>query len=252
MLYTVKQLADLAGVSPRTLHYYDEIKLLHPSSHGENRYRYYDEDAMLRLQQILFYREMGLSLKEIIEMLKRPDFDVVLALRSHRETLQNRLARLQRLIGTVDKTINHLTGGIQMKSEEIFAGFSEEQQEEYAEQARQLWDPELVDQSMKRWKNYSKEKQQEILAEGRDIYQGIFDNMTLGQRHDSPKVQELVAQWHQNMRYFYEPTIEVLRGLGQMYVDSPDFRATFEKFSPEFPEYLNEAIQVYCEVRSRE
>jgi hypothetical protein len=97
---------------------------------------------------------------------------------------------------------------------------------------------------VKRWKNYSPEKQQAILAEGRDIYQGIFDNMAGG--HDSSVVQDLVAQWHQNMRYFYEPTIPVLRGLGQMYVDSPDFRATFEKFSPEFPEFLNQAIQFYC------
>ena len=132
-----------------------------------------------------------------------------------------------------------------MRSDEIFAGFSEEQQEEYAEQARQLWDPELVDQSMKRWNNYSEEKKQAILAEGREIYQGIFDNMAQG--HDSPVVQDWVAKWHQNMRYFYEPTISVLRGLGQMYVDSPDFRANFEKFSPEFPEFLNEAIQFYCE-----
>lgn len=247
MVYTVKQLADLAGVSPRTLHYYDEINLLHPTSHGENRYRYYDEEVLLRLQQILFYREMGLSLKEIKDMFEQPDFDVVQVLWSHRETLQQRVARLQRLIGTVDKTINHLSGGVQMKSEEFFAGFSEEQQEEYTEQARQLWNPELVDQSVNRWKSYSKEKQQEILAEGRDIYRGIFDNMNQGQSHDSPEVQELAAQWHQNMHYFYEPTIEVLRGLGQMYVDSPDFRATFEKFSPEFPEYLRDTILVYCE-----
>lgn len=245
MVYTVKQLADLAGVSPRTLHYYDEIELLKPASHGENRYRYYDEKAMLRLQQILFYREMGLSLKEIKAVLEQPDFNVMSALQAHRATLQKRVERLERLISTVDKTINHLTGGTKMKSEEIFAGFSEEQQEEYAEQARQRWDPKVVDASMKRWKNYSKEKQQQILQEGRDIYQGIFDRMDQG--NDSKEVQELVGQWHQNMRYFYEPTIEVLSGLGQMYVDSPDFRATFEKFSPEFPEFLNQAIQLYCE-----
>ena len=131
-----------------------------------------------------------------------------------------------------------------MKSKEIFAGFSEEQQDEYAEQARQRWDPELVDQSMKRWNSYSEEKKQAILAEGREIYQGIFDNMTQG--HDSLEVQDWVAKWHQNMRYFYEPSIDVLRGLGQLYIDSPDFRANFEKFSPEYPEFLNEAIQFYC------
>lgn len=245
MKYTVKQLADLAGVSRRTLHHYDEIELLKPSMQGSNKYRYYNDEAALRLQQILFYRELGLRLNEIRELLEQPEFDVLRALQSHKFALQKRVERLERLIGTVDKTINHLNGGIEMKSEEIFAGFSEEQQEEYAEEARQRWDPELVNQSMKRWKNYSQEKQQKIMAEGRDIYQDIFDHM--GQGHESAVVQDLVAQWHQNMRYFYEPTIPMLRGLGQMYVDSPDFRANFEKFSPEYPEFLCEAIQFYCE-----
>jgi MerR family transcriptional regulator, thiopeptide resistance regulator len=245
MEYTVKQLADLAGVSRRTLHHYDEIGLLEPSMQGRNKYRYYNDQAVLRLQQILFYRELGFRLNEIKQALDQPDFDVVNTLALHKQSLQKRVERLEQLIGTVDNTINHLTGGIEMKSEEIFSGFSEEQQEEYAEQARQRWDPEVVDQSMNRWKNYSQEKQQAILAEGREIYQGIFDNIVAG--HASSVVQDLIAQWHQNMRYFYEPTTAVLRGLGQMYVDSPDFRATFEKFSPEFPEFLNEAIKVYCE-----
>ncbi|MBC8506856.1 MAG: MerR family transcriptional regulator [Anaerolineales bacterium] len=247
MVYTVKQLADLAGISPRTLHYYDEIALLKPSSYGENRYRYYDDEAMLRLQQILFYREMGLSLGQIQELLDQPDFDVLEALQAHKIALGNQVERLNLLINTVDKTINYLNGGIEMSKKDIFAGFSEEQQEQYTEEARQRWDPQLVDESMKRWKNYSPEKQKAIIAESSEIYSEIFENMEQGRTAANPAVQTGVAKWHQNMRYFYEPTIEVLRGLGQMYVDSPDFRVTFEKFSPEFPEFLCEAIQVYCE-----
>ena len=132
-----------------------------------------------------------------------------------------------------------------MSKRQIFEGFTEEQAEEYAEQARQRWDPQQVDESMRRWKSYSDEKKEQIKAEGEAAYQEIFDNMDKG--HDSPEVQAGVAKWHQNLRYFYEPTVEVLRGLGQMYVDSPDFRPTFEKFSPAFPEFLCEAIQFYCE-----
>ncbi len=250
MVYTVKQLADLAGISPRTLHYYDEIELLKPSSYGENRYRYYDDQAMLRLQQILFYREMGLSLQQIQDLLDQPDFDVLEALQAHKAALGNRVERLNRLINTVDKTINYLIGGIEMSKKDIFAGFTEEQQEQYAEEARQLWDPTIVDESMNLWKSYSPEKQKAIIAEGGEIYTGIFENMEQGLAADDPEVQAGVAKWHQNMRYFYEPTWEILRGLGQMYKDNPDFRATFEKFSAEFPEYLSEAIQIYCEGKS--
>ncbi len=245
MVYTVKQLADLAGISPRTLHYYDEIELLKPSSYGENRYRYFDDEAMLRLQQILFYREMGLNLQKIQNLLDQPDFDVLTSLQAHRVALGKQVERLNRLISTVDKTINHLTEGIEMSKKEIFEGFSEEQQEEYTEQAREMYGSELVDESMNRWKSYSEEKKKAIMAESGAIYQGIADHMDKG--HDSPDVQDLVAQWHQNMRYFYEPTYTILRGLGQMYKDSPDFRANFEKFHPELPEFLCEAIQFYCE-----
>jgi DNA-binding transcriptional MerR regulator len=106
-VYTVKQLASLAGVSVRTLHYYDEIGLLKPSSVGGNGYRHYGEEAVLKLQQILFYREMELSLDEIKAVTGRPDFDVLSALRSHRQALQGRVERLERLIQTVDHTIDY-------------------------------------------------------------------------------------------------------------------------------------------------
>ena len=245
MNYSIKQLADMAGISRRALHHYDEIGLLKPSEQGQNRYRYYNEEAVLRLQQILFYREIGLRLKEIKAVLSQPDFDVLQALETHRDELQKRVERLNRLIDTVDKTILHLNGGIAMSEEQIFEGFTEEQAEEYAEEARQRWDPELVNQSMKLWKSYSDEKKKAIMVEGGANYQEIFDNMDKGR--DSPEVQAGVAKWHQNLRYFYEPTIAILSGLGYGYRDDPAFRATFEKFSPDFPEFLCEAIQFYCE-----
>ncbi len=247
MPYTVKQLADLAGVSPRTLHYYDEIALLKPSSHGENRYRYYDEQAMLRLQQILFYRELGLSLAEIRDVLDRPDFDVLNALLTHKAALQKRVRRLERLIATVDDTLDYLTGGKRMSEDQIFEGFSEEQQEEYAQQARQRWDPELVNRSMKLWKSYSPEKKQQIMDEGQAVYVDILAHMEAGQEPGSADVQNCLARWHQHMRYFYEPTWAILRGLGQGYASDPAFRATFEKMHPELPDYLNAAIQIYTE-----
>jgi len=245
--YTIKQLADLAGVSRRTLHHYDEIDLLKPSEKGANRYRYYDDQAALRLQQILFYRELGLSLAEIQQILDRSGFDLLNALQAHKIELHKRVARLNRLIETVDKTILHVQGEKKMSDHEIFAAFTEEQQEEYAQQARQRWDPKVVDQSMKLWKSYSPEKKQQIMDEGQAIYVDILAHMQAGEAPDSPEVQECLVRWHQHMRYFYEPGWGVLRGLGEMYASSPDFRATFEKMHPDLPDFLNQAVQVYTQ-----
>lgn len=244
-MYTVKQLAILAGVSPRTLRYYDQIGLLKPSTYGENGYRYYDDHAVLRLQQILFYRELALSLHDIKMILEQPDFDVLQALYAHKVALREKGQRIEQLRQTVEKTIQHLEGKLIMSKKEIFEGFSEEKQKAYAEEARQRWNPGLVDQSQKRWGSYSAEKKKAIMAEGSEVYEKIFANMEKG--HDSQEVQDFVAQWHQHMRYFYEPSMPVLRGLGQMYCDDPRFRANFENFGPEFPEFLRAAIAFYCD-----
>jgi DNA-binding transcriptional MerR regulator len=243
--YTIKQLADLAGISRRTLHYYDDIGLLKPSCQGANRYRYYDQQAVLRLQQILFYRELGFGLSEIQEILDQPDFNMLDALQEHKRELQQRATRLNRLIETVDNTILHVKGDLNMSDQEIFQAFSEEQQEAYAQQARVRWDPELVDQSMTLWKSYSPEKKQQVMDEGTDIYTDIHQYMKDGKAPGSPEVQSCLIRWHQHMRYFYEPNWEMLRGLGQMYAKSPDFRATFEKMHPDLPDFLNESIQIY-------
>ena len=245
--YTIKQLADLAGVSRRTLHHYDEIGLLKPSQQGANRYRYYDDEAALRLQQILFYRELGMSLGEIQEILDAPDFDVLAAMQAHKRALKARVARLNRLIETVDKTILHVKGEMKMSDHEIFSGFTEAQQEEYAQQVRERWDPELVDQSMRLWKSYSPEKKQQVMDEGKAVYVDILENMQAGKTPGSPEVQACLVRWHQHMRYFYEPTWAILRGLGQGYAADPNFRATFEKMHPDLPDFLNEAIQVFTQ-----
>ena len=124
MAYTVKQVAALSGVSVRTLHFYDETDLLKPAHTGANGYRYYEEPQLLTLQQILFYRELGFELRQIRQLLGRPDFQRVDALRSHREALEERLARTRRLLETIDHTIDHLEGRLPMKGEQIFAGFT--------------------------------------------------------------------------------------------------------------------------------
>src|SRR6476660_6076257 len=128
MAYTVKKVAAMSRVSVRTLHFYDETGLLKPAYYGANGYRFYEEAQLLMLQQILFYRELGFELKQIKRILSRPDFDKVAALESHRKVLRKSLADTRRLIQTIDKTVEHLKGTKKMKGQEMFAGFSPEQQ----------------------------------------------------------------------------------------------------------------------------
>ncbi len=245
MVYTVKQLADLAGVSIRTLHYYDAIGLLKPSYVGENSYRYYEDALALRLQQILLFRELGFSLDDIRAILDRPGFDLLAALRVHRLALEEKIVRLQDLIRTVDHTIQYVSGEKNMSQNQLFKGFSEEEEKRYAQEAREQWGAETVDASYRLWASYSKQKKAEILAEGGAIYTDLA--ALVGQPADSPAVQAAIARWHQHLRYFYEPTVEVLRGLGQHYVEQPDFNRNISQFHPDLPAFMRAAIEVYCD-----
>ncbi|MCC6617180.1 MAG: MerR family transcriptional regulator [Anaerolineae bacterium] len=246
-MYTVKQLSELAGVSVRTLHYYDEIGLLNPSDVGANSYRYYDDDALLRLQQILFYREIGLGLLRIKDVLDSPDFDLLAALRSHRSVLQAKITRLQDLIGTVDSTIMHLAGEVEMSKRQMFSAFSSEQQKDYERQARLQYGPDKVNDSIKRWNDYTQTQREIIAGEGNQIYSDIVDAIEAGLAPTSPEVQALFQRWHEHLRYFYEPTLEILRGLGEGYNSHPDFIANFQKLHVDLPAYLQEGISQYVD-----
>ncbi len=251
-MYTVKQLCDLAGVTPRTLHYYDQIDLLKPSEVGDNGYRYYDDAALLRLQQILFYRELDVGLLQIKDVLDAPDFDLVTSLQGHRDALLARINRLQTLVQTVDSTIMHLVGEVKMSTDQIFSGFSEEQQKQYEAEiaADPRYDQDKVKELQRNWGSYSKAKKDQIMQEGKDIYADLVAVMDKGA--DSPDVQVIMARWHQHLRYFYEPTPEILRGLGQMYNQSPGFIANFQKLHPDLPAFLEQAVTVYCDALSPE
>lgn len=122
--YTVKQVAQMSHVSIRTLHFYDEMGLLKPAYYGTNGYRFYEEEQLLILQQILFYRELGFELKRIKQVLGRTNSEKMTALESHRKVLETESGRIRTLIDTIDKTISHLKGTTKMKSEDLFTGFS--------------------------------------------------------------------------------------------------------------------------------
>ena len=242
-MFTVKQLSKLAGITPRTLHHYDEIGLLKPSRVGDNGYRYYGEDAVLRLQQILFYRELDIPLDDIKKIMGRRDYDVMGALQSHKEALSKQAARINRLIQTVDNTINHLKGNQTMSDEKLFEGFSEEQQEKYAQEAEKMYDPETVRESNRKWKAYSAAKKEAILAESSAIYKDMISVMSKGA--SSAEAQAIVERWRKHMDYFWTPQLDQLQAIANGYVEDARFKANFDKMHPQLAEFMREAVAVY-------
>jgi DNA-binding transcriptional MerR regulator len=246
-MYTVKQLADLAGVTPRTLHHYDEIGLLKPTRVGDNGYRYYDGEALLRLQQVLLYRELRMPLDQIKRVVGRPDFDVLTALARHRAALQAEALRLRRLIRTIDRTEQHLKGRITMEPRKLFEGFSEEEEEKLAEEAAQRWDSEIVRESNQQWKRRSPEERKKILDEGNAIY---ADMIKLMSKHPADAaVQAVVARWRQNLSHFWSPSDEQLLGLADLYNDDTRFRANFDAMAPGLADFMRLAVRAYVEKR---
>jgi DNA-binding transcriptional MerR regulator len=246
-MLTVKQLSKLAGVTPRTLHHYDDIGLLKPSRVGDNGYRYYGEESLLRLQQILFYREMDIPLEDIKKILGRRDFDVMGALRSHKEALQRQVTRLNRLINTVDNTINHLKGNNIMSNKAYFEGFSDEQQAEYEKEAMEKYDPATVKAASKRWKEYTPAEKERMGEEANALYGDLL--LAIPKGAASTEAQSCVERWRHFIGYFWVPNDEQLVGLGNLYNEDPRFKANFDKVDVRLAGFLREAINLYVENR---
>lgn len=242
-VYTVHQLATHAGISVRTLHHYDAIGLLKPARRG-NGYREYGQEEVLRLQQILFFRELGFKLEDIRDILYRPDFDVLKALEGHRLLLQKRSERLSRLLETVDRTITTLRGETDMEIKEYYKGFSDEQVEEYRKEVRESWGADTLNESEYRVKAMGKEKFDEVQANGQRIFQAIADNMDKGPGSDV--VQGLVAEWREWLEHFSHYTDEMVFGLGRSYSRDSRFAAYYHKIHTDLPEFFTKAIEAYC------
>ena len=242
-MYTVKQLSSLAGISVRTLHFYHEIGLLKPSYVGGNGYRYYGDEALLRLQQILFYRELELGLEQIKHIVTSPDFDVSEALRSHRQALRKRMERLGRLINTVDTTILHLKGEKEMSKKQLFQAFSDVEQEIYSKEAEQKYDPVIVKESNRKWKAYSAADKQRIADEGNAVYEAIVAAIPKGA--GSPEAQAGVDRWRKHMDHFWTPSLDQLAGLADMYNTDARFKANFDKLDPRLAGFMKQAVGIY-------
>ncbi|HEV2597238.1 MerR family transcriptional regulator [Sphingopyxis sp.] len=245
---TVRQVAKAAGISVRTLHHYDAIGLLKPGHVGANGYRYYGREELLRLQQILFYRELGLSLAGIAAVLDDPAFDPLAALRQHRAALEGRIDHYRTLIRTIDRTIASLEKDEHMEDNDYYAGIAPETRDRWQREAETFWGKDAVVAAQAKARSFSKEQVAAIQTEMETIradFQRLFRE---GADPASGAVQAVTDRHYHWVSHSWTPDAEAFRGLGRYYVENPEFRGTYDDDKlPGCPEFIAAAMAVYAD-----
>jgi DNA-binding transcriptional MerR regulator len=249
--YTVKKLAQISGVSIRTLHHYDKIGLLKPTIRTQARYRMYGEAELLRLQQILFYKELDFALEEIAGLLDDPDFDMINALESHRSSLTAKAQRIAGLLSTIEKTILKLKGKIMLKDEELYDGLSKEKVEGYRKEIVSKYGVEALQQSENSLRQMSKSEFEELKVTAGKLYAELASH--INEDPHSRQIQELISKHYAIIRTFWgttgspDPQWEAYKGLGSLYISEPSYTSVNGKPNPAFAQFMNQAMSFFVE-----
>ena len=249
MEYTVQKLAQMAGVSTRTLRYYDEIGILKPARINSSGYRIYGQQEVDKLQQILFYRELDVNLDIIKEIITRPTFDELKALNEHREKLLERREQLNLLIGNVDKTIAAKERSIIMSDKEKFEGFKkkliEDNEKKYGKEVREKYGDEAVSGSYHKMKNMTQEDYDKITKLGEEVIETLLQAFQT--RNPAGELAQKAADLHRQWLSFYwdSYTKEAHAGVALMYVDDKRFTAYYDQYQPGMAEFLRDAVLIY-------
>jgi len=241
---TVGDIARLAGVTVRTLHHYDALGLVVPGERTDAGYRLYRRPDVERLQEVLFFRELGFSLEQIKEIVARPSYHRAAALERHRALLEHRVSHLQSMLAAVDAAIDAEKRGATMTNEELLEVFGDFDPSQYEEEVEQRWgNTAAYRESARRTKSYTKADWQQISREGVEINDAFLALMAAGVPADSPQAQA-VAESHRAhiSKWFYECTPEIHRGLGRMYATDPRFAENIDKARPGLAAYMSAAI----------
>ena len=244
MKMQITEFAKLTGVSVRTLHYYDEIGLLKPAFVDEqNSYRFYDENSLSRMQEILFYRELDFSLKSILEILSSPDYDKQKAFSEQRKLLILKKERLERIINALDDA---------QKGKVIMSAFDKSDYEiahkQYEIEAKQRWgNTDAYKEHTQKTANYTKDKWQDVNDGLMTVFAKFAECMKSGNATDSGEAQLLVNELKTYItENYYTCTNEILAGLGKMYIADERFKNNIDKHAVGTAEFVSKAIEIYC------
>jgi Predicted transcriptional regulators len=249
--YTINQMARLAGVSVRTLHHYDEIGLLRPAFTGENRYRYYGEDELLRLQQVLIHRELDIPLAEIGAILDAPDFNRLDTLQKQRERVEEQAKRYAGMVRTIDRTIARLKGERKMTDADLYSGIvSPEKQAEYEAWLVERYGPDMqadIARSRKSMASLSEAEQARMMEELRQIEEGLAEGLRRGLPPQATALDPVIEKhggWVAES-WGRECSPEAYAGLADVY-QHPDFRTRYEAIQPGLADYLIAAMKSWA------
>ena len=249
MEYTIQKLGHLAGVSTRTLRYYDELGILKPARINSSGYRIYGQFEVDRLQQILFYRELGLSLDRIKEIVTATTFDGTTALKEHRKKLLEKREQLDILIANVDQTLAQTEGRMKMTNKEKFAGFKQkmvdDNEKKYGKEIREKYGDAQVDKSNNKIKGMTEKEYAEVQQLGADVLTVLAEAYATG--NPAGELAQKAADLHRQWLSFYWDSYskEAHAGLAQMYVDDERFTAYYDKTIPGGAQFLRDAVFIY-------
>lgn len=252
-MYSIREVSELAGVSARTLRYYDEIGLLRPYFVNEAGYRYYGEKELALLQQILFYRERGFDLKQIQQILYQKNFDIMTALQEHLLDLEERRNHMDSVIQTVQQTILSMKGECSMSNEEKFAALKEkavkENEAAYGDEIREKYGDEQVDASNRKLLHLSEQEWEKFRMLEQDILKSLEQGVQTGIKPDSGEAFKIVGLHKEWLCMTWKKyTEEAHRGLAQMYVSDERFRAYYDKNVSGCANLLSESIHYWTAV----
>lgn len=249
MEYTVDKLAKLAGISSRTIRYYDEIGILKPARINSSGYRIYGENEVDSLQQILFYRELGVELNKIKQIINSPTFDRRKALQNHYQNLLEKKRQLELLITNVEKTIAATERRILMSDKEKFSGFKqkliEENEANYGKEIRKKYGEETVKRSNQKFMNMTKEEFSELEELNNKLNETL--KMAVTEGNPGGELAQKACELHKNWLMFFwsDYSKEAHMGLAQKYVDDERFTAYYDGIEPGCAVFLRDAMRIY-------
>jgi MerR family transcriptional regulator, thiopeptide resistance regulator len=242
--YTVGEVAELAGVTVRTLHHYDRIGLLAPGERAANGYRRYEAADLERLHRILSYRELGLGLDDIARLLDDPEIDPLAHLRRQAELLQERIARLEEMLAAVQTMMEAQQMDIRLTPEDRFELFGDFDPSQYAEEVEERWGgTDAYAESRRRAARYTKDDWRRIVDESGAIERGFVDALAAGEPPEGPRAMDLAERHRRHIsRWFYDCGPAMHRGLAEMYVADARFRAHYEQQAAGLAQYVHDAM----------
>lgn len=248
MAWTVGEVAKLARVSVRTLHHYDTIGLLDPSDRSESGYRLYDMRDLERLQQVLFFRELGFGLDEIRAVMLDPGFDRAEALRAQRSLLADKARRTEAMLAKIDEALDAMDEGVTMDENDMFEVFGDFDPKQYEDEVKERWgETDAYKESMRRTKRFTKDDWKRVTAEQAAAMEALAEAYRAGAAPSDASAQEAAERHRSAIENFYPCSREMHAGLGRMYVADPRFAANYEKLAEGLTQWVCDTLAYAAE-----